>query len=303
MSVHETASEVLSRVPPPKRAARESAATTRPEDEGRGAPPFPLTDDLVRSAKLLSRTPAARPGLMARLSRQVPALRAVSEDQARVLGEIVGAARADGYEVLAALFRTPVALPWSRALLNGLFESWPEALRSVRLRELWSEQSTFSPALEDSLRDGSWDRRWAVASLYGRRAARGSASALRSIERMTLDPRLTREQQEEMAQLFTDRGLEAIMALAGGPDVQPAVDVAVAIVDVCLKVGQTAILDRALATTNPDETPAEIVLAFLTTTITASSRLPARAHLVERFEKAIRGRLRPDADALMRFLR
>ena len=241
---------------------------------------------------------------MAILRQQVVALRTVPDDKARILGEIVGTARADGVDVLADLFRAPVPPIWSRALLAGLFKSWPDALRSAELlRDVSSDQSPLGAPLEESLGEGSWERRWDTARAVGLRAARGHVSALRAIERMTLDHVLTPAQRGKMAELFAESALQAIPRLARGTDVQEAVDVAVGLVDVCLKTRNTATLNRRLSEINPDVVPAEIVLAFLTTSRPASAELPARADLVGRFEKAIRGRGRTDADALMRFAR
>ena len=84
-------------------------------------------------------------------------------------------------------------------------------------------------------------------------------------------PTLTPEQREKMAQALADRGLEAIESAS---EEQEAVDASVAIVDGCLKVGATATPDQALATIDPEVMPVEVVLAFLTTTASASSRLP-----------------------------
>lgn len=55
-----------------------------------------------------------------------------------------------------------------------------------------------------------------------------------------------------MAQLLADGGLEAIERSG---EVQEAVDVAVEIVDVCLKVGSAATLDRALERIDPEAMP------------------------------------------------
>jgi len=241
---------------------------------------------------------------MALLRAQAGSLREFPDADARTLGTVVGRARADGQAALAELFRTAVAPTWARAFLNGLFDSWPNAMRSLELvRHLLSDRSPLAAALEESLGEGSWELRWPAARAVGLRAARGHVSALRAIERMTLDEGLTPSQRGKMADLFADSAVQAIPRLARGTDVQEAVDVAVGLVDVCLKTGNTAPLDRALSAIDPEVLPAEIVLAFLTTSKPASAQLPARANLIGRFEDAIRARGRTDADALMRFAR
>ena len=112
---------------------------------------------------------------------------------------------------------------------------------------------------------------------------------------------LSKEERTSMVELLCEKALIAIPLLVHRRDIQDAVDVTVCLVDVSLKTENQAALNRVLSWVDPDVLPPEVVLAFLTTSRPAGERLDARAKLVSRFERAIRARRRPDADALVRF--
>jgi hypothetical protein len=86
-------------------------------------------------------------------------------------------------------------------------------------------------------------------------------------------------------------------------DIQEAVDVAVGVVDVSPKANATAQLDGVPERIDPDSLPPEVVLAVLVTSKPGAPKLQARQALVVRFEAALKGRRRPDAESLMRFAR
>lgn len=293
-------------VPPPRRTAQEPAATYAYAfgTESKQANEPRLGADWLTRASRLSRMPATRRNLMALLERQIDVLRSVSEDQATLLGEIIGGARGEGLHTLAELYRTsaPPRATWTRSLFSGVLKQWPEALASVAAVAEPLTVERMLGALEVPALHGRQVRSVATRA-YGVLAARGDINAIRALEKLVLGAPNEAGERASILRVLCDRAFDAVPKLARDRDVQEAVDVAVGIVDISLKAGHASELNRVLKRLDPDMLPPEVVLAFLATSKPAATALPDRSSLVERFEQALRARGRSDADTLMRFAR
>lgn len=109
---------------------------------------------------------------------------------------------------------------------------------------------------------------------------------------------------DQSVSMLSDQTVEVLNKRAE-VDVQGAVDLTVSMVDRLLKSGNTAALDRVLATLEVERLPIEVVLAFLSASKFSAPDLPARTGLVARFEARIRtsGRTDTEVEALMRYVR
>ena len=288
-------------VPTPASATREPLATYwfAFGNKSKQAQMPELPGDWLNRASRLSHMPAARKSLMILLARAPDKLRSLSEDEARVLGAIIGNARIEGLNTLVSVFKDvddPPGPAWSSSLFSGLVSKWPEALSSAaKLDKL-----TILPimiAVDQSL-NVMRDYVSIAARAFAILIRRGEVRAFRSLERIALQPSAN---QESYVRLLCESGLEAVLNLVVDRDIQDAVDVAVGMVDVGLKTGHHEIINEVLDKVDTETVPPEVALAFLTTSKPAVGDLPARTELVRRFERSIRGRRRPDADALMRF--
>ncbi|MEZ4264633.1 MAG: hypothetical protein R3B36_36545 [Polyangiaceae bacterium] len=258
----------------------------------------------LERARALATTRAIRRGVLDRAEEQIGSLHLADSEGAHTLGCIVGGARAEGAPLLTRLLARPeLANEWVDALLAGVVETWRQGLEWIALRAGRDSVPRMTAALgrcrlawRDAPRQSALK---ALASL----AERGVLPALEELEHEALREDLDAEASARAFSTFFEGGKAALRAvLEDARDVQPAVDVAVALVDVSMKLGRTTELDALLGSLNPAVLPTSVTMAFLTTSKPLAEDLLGRATLLAGFETALNGR-GLSADRLLRFVR
>lgn len=257
-------------------------------------------------ASLKARMPLMRRHLMVFLEQHAVVLRGLAPIDAEHLGRLIGTAELDGLRPLGSMIvsPSPPRADWLRAVLVGVAKVWSRGLPLIVTAVAERAETSAAPlvpALSRCLEDGGDTAvREAAFSALTLLAGRGNLDAFRIIERRALASS-GQGASERFVAAVCDCGAAAIRSLGGERDVQDAVDVAVAVVEVCAKASRFEMLDHVLRALNPSALPVEVTLAFLASTRGIANLLPEREKLFERFEIAVRERKRPDAVSLLRF--
>lgn len=313
-------------VTPTKAQSRHSASAATFGTASASLPSAPMSnvDAWLRMAARHCRTPLSRSAVMVQIEQRLPELVATRAEEARLLGEVLGTAEDAGLRALFAVLASAPRPPWLwlESLFAGVAQQWPRGLaRAVTVSDPDTQYTKLLLQFVARHLDGSIDVRDALvyarnALAHGQparsallhavahQASRGNLDALHALE---LDALRNDVDPAEKARSVARYQKHALLAMSGllatRADVQPIVDIAVAIVDVSLKSKAESALDELLAQFDPSEWPSEVAVALLTTTRQADSRLPARSILMAEFARVLHARKSNDADAVLQFLR